>query len=163
MQSGKGSFHYIPLPRIMVYPHSTHTHSPLDGLAIDSSGHRVLYCLIMGSWGADILANFLNKSLYYSSPFSITDSVYFFSECKEPNYTVPIVLQSSNSICPNITFYCCVYTELLLVLLLWCSVHTNCDHTEPVSGLLPSVCLCEHYHSSPGSPSGTTLHLSPVG
>ena len=91
-----------------MYPHSTHTHSPLDGLAIDSSGHRVLYCVIMGSWGADILANFLNRSLYYSSPFSITDSIYFFSECKEPNYTVPIVLESSNSICPNITFYCCV-------------------------------------------------------
>jgi hypothetical protein len=51
---------------------------PLDGLGIGASGYRLLYCVIMGSWGADLLTSLLNTSLYYSSPFSITDSVYFF-------------------------------------------------------------------------------------
>ena len=69
----------VLLPHYEIVSTLLSAHSPLDGLGIGASGCRLLYCVIMGSWGADLLTNLLNTSLYYSSPFSITDSVYFFS------------------------------------------------------------------------------------
>lgn len=54
--------------------------SPVNLLGGRGNGYRLVYCVVLSCWGADLLHNILDRSLYYSSQYSLLDAVYFFSE-----------------------------------------------------------------------------------
>lgn len=54
--------------------------SPVNLLGGKGNGYRLVYCVVLSCWGGDLLNNILDRSLYYSSQYSLLDAVYFFSE-----------------------------------------------------------------------------------
>lgn len=54
--------------------------SPVNLLGGRGTRYRLVYCVVLSCWGADVLHNILDRSLYYSSQYSLIDAVYFFSE-----------------------------------------------------------------------------------
>jgi hypothetical protein len=51
---------------------------PVNLLGIRGGGYRLVYCVALSCWGADTLHHILDHGLYYSSPYSVLDAVYFF-------------------------------------------------------------------------------------
>lgn len=44
------------------------------------SPFRLIYCVILGSWGADVLQMVADQSLYYRSGYSLLDAIDFFGK-----------------------------------------------------------------------------------
>ena len=59
--------------KVFLYPSS-----PVNLLG--PSPFRLIYCVILGCWGADVLQSVADQSLYYRSGYSLLDATDFFSK-----------------------------------------------------------------------------------
>ena len=94
--------------------------SPVD--LIGPNPFRLIYCAVLGCWGADVVNNSFNYSLYYTSKYSLLDSFDFFgmihrqmqSRCSIG--TAAYTPSSPSPPLPSPLLYCTVLSPTVIVL-----------------------------------------------